>query len=109
MLGFVAVPWLFLVASSGGYSPVVALRLLVSVASRCGAWTLERGLNSRSARASLPRGVWNLPGPGIEPMFPALAGGFLTTGPPGKSHIAIFKIDNQKTWCISQGTLFNTV
>ena len=22
---------------------------------------------------------------GIEPMFPALAGGFLTTGPPGKA------------------------
>ena len=30
-------------------------------------------------------GMWNLPGPGIEPVFPALAAGFLTTGPPGKS------------------------
>ena len=29
--------------------------------------------------------MWNLPGPGIEPMSPALAGEFLTTGPPGKS------------------------
>ena len=28
--------------------------------------------------------MWDLPGPGIEPMFPALAGGFLTTGPPGQ-------------------------
>ena len=27
---------------------------------------------------------WGLPGPGIEPMSPALAGGFSTTGPPGK-------------------------
>ena len=26
-----------------------------------------------------------LPRPGIEPMYPALEGGFLTTGPPGKS------------------------
>ena len=26
-----------------------------------------------------------LPGPGLEPMSPALAGGFLTTVPPGKS------------------------
>ena len=26
-----------------------------------------------------------IPGPGIEPMSPALAGRFLTTGPPGKS------------------------
>ena len=28
--------------------------------------------------------MWDLPGPGIEPMSPALAGGFLTTAPPGK-------------------------
>ena len=28
--------------------------------------------------------MWDLPGPGIEPMSPALAGRFLTTGPPGK-------------------------
>ena len=27
----------------------------------------------------------NLPGPGTEPVCPASAGGFLTTGPPGKS------------------------
>ena len=27
---------------------------------------------------------WDHPGPGIELMSPALAGGFLTTGPPGK-------------------------
>ena len=27
----------------------------------------------------------NPPGPGIEPMSPALADRFLTTGPPGKS------------------------
>ena len=30
-------------------------------------------------------GMWDLPGPGIEPVSPALAGGFLTTAPPGKS------------------------
>ena len=34
--------------------------------------------------------MWNLPGPGIEPMFPALEGGFLTTGSPSKSPIAHF-------------------
>ena len=27
----------------------------------------------------------DLPGPGIEPVSPALAGGFLTTASPGKS------------------------
>jgi len=28
--------------------------------------------------------MWDLPEPGMEPMVLALAGGFLTTGPPGK-------------------------
>ena len=43
--------------------------------------------------AHVPRGMWNLPGPGIEPMSPALAGRFLSTAPPGKSHtILIIKI-----------------
>jgi len=29
--------------------------------------------------------MWDLPRPGIEPVSSALAGGFFTTGPPGKS------------------------
>ena len=28
--------------------------------------------------------MWDLPGPGLEPMSPALARGFLTTAQPGK-------------------------
>ena len=28
--------------------------------------------------------MWDLPRPGLEPVFPALAGRFLTTAPPGK-------------------------
>ena len=28
--------------------------------------------------------MWDLPGPGLEPVSSALAGGFLTTVPPGK-------------------------
>ena len=28
--------------------------------------------------------MWDLPGPGLEPVSPALAGRFLTTAPPGK-------------------------
>ena len=31
----------------------------------------------------------NLPGPGIKSMSPALAGGFLTTGPPRKSSVSL--------------------
>ena len=29
--------------------------------------------------------MWDPPGPGLDPMSSALAGGFLTTGPLGKS------------------------
>ena len=35
------------------------------------------------------RGMWDLPGPGLEPVSPALAGGFSTTAPPGQSHVSI--------------------
>ena len=40
------------------------------------------GFSSGGTRAMLPHGMWNLPGLGIKPMSPALAGGFFTTGPP---------------------------
>ena len=53
--------------------------------SSCGPWALENGLSSCGTQPLLPHGMWNLPGPEIKPMFPALAGGLLTTGPPGKS------------------------
>ena len=54
--------------------------------SCCRTWTLERGFSSFDAQAyQVPCGMWNLPGPGIKPMSPALAGRFLTSGPPGKS------------------------
>ena len=33
--------------------------------------------------------MWDLPGPGLKPVSPALAGGFLTTAPPGKSEVLI--------------------
>ena len=31
--------------------------------------------------------MWDLPGPGLEPVSPALAGRFITTVPPGKSRM----------------------
>ena len=46
---------------------------------------LESRLSSCGARAWLLHGMWDLPGPGNEPMSSALAGIFLTTVPPGKS------------------------
>ena len=34
--------------------------------------------------------MWDLPGPGLEPVSPALAGGFSTTAPPGKPEESFF-------------------
>ena len=53
--------------------------------SSCGSQALEHRLSSCGAWAYLLCGTWDLPGPGLEPVSPALAGGFSTTMPPGKS------------------------
>jgi len=36
--------------------------------------------------------MWDLPGPGIEPMSPAMAGGFFPTESPGKPKPVTFKL-----------------
>ena len=46
-----------------------------------------RRLSSCGSRAQLLRGMWDLPRPGLEPVFPALAGRFSTTAPPGKPYM----------------------
>ena len=61
------------------------LRALESWFSSCGAWAQERRLSSCGTRAYLLHGMLDLPGPVVEPVSPASAGGFLTTEPPGKS------------------------
>lgn len=43
------------------------------------------GPSSCGAQTWLLPGIWNLPGPGIEPVCPALAGRFLNSGPAVKS------------------------
>ena len=43
-----------------------------------------RRLSNCGSRAQLLRGMWDPPRPGLEPVSPALAGGFSTTAPPGK-------------------------
>ena len=45
-----------------------------------------RRLSNCGSRAQSLRGMWDLPRPGLEPVSPALAGGFSTTAPPGKPH-----------------------
>ena len=95
---FAAARGVSLVAASGGYSSLRCavfslwwLLLLRNMGSRragfssCGSHAAEHRLSSCGARAQLLRGMWALPGPGLEPVSPALAGGFLTTAPPGKS------------------------
>ena len=68
------------------------LLLLQSTGSRwagfssCGSWT------------SLPLSMWGLPGPGMEPVSPALAGRLLTTGPPGKSLIGSYRSCDGSSW-----------
>ena len=74
----------------GTRAPVVAAHGL----SSCGLWALDHRLSSCGAWALLLHGMWDIPGPGLEPMSPALAGGFLTTAPPGKlqyTHISFFR------------------
>ena len=60
--------WLLLLQSTGMQASVVAAHVL----SSCG------------SRAQLLHGMWDPPRLGLEPRSPALAGGLLTTVPPGK-------------------------
>ena len=79
---------LFLVAHGSSSQRLLWLRSTGSGCAAfgsCGLHALERRLSSCGTRASLLRGMWNLPGPGIEHMSPALADRFLSTAPPGKS------------------------
>ena len=88
--------WVFVVTcglSLVAMSVVVVFGLLTVVASlvesqALGAWAsivVALGLSSCGMWALVACGRWNLPRPGIELMSLALAGGFLSTAPPGKS------------------------
>ena len=51
---------------------------------------LSRRLSSCGSRAQLLRGMWDPPRPGLEPVYPALAGRLSTTAPPGKPCLFVF-------------------
>ena len=72
----------------GAWASAAAARGL----SSCGSRTLECRLSSRGARAQLLCGMWDLPGPGLKPVCPALAGRLLTTAPPGKPYLLYFEL-----------------
>ena len=60
--------------------------------SCCWAWAPGRvGFSSCGAGLNCSTACGNLPGPGIEPVSPALTGGFLITRPPGKPCSFFFK------------------
>ena len=87
---FIAACRLSLVAASGGFSccgaQALGVRASAVVAwglSSCGSQALEHRLSSCGAQ--LLCSMWDLPGPGLKAMSPALAGRFLTSVPPGKS------------------------
>ena len=58
--------------------------------SSCSSQALERRFSSCGTQAYLLCGMWDLPGPGLESVSPALAGRFLTTAPPEKSQRSCF-------------------
>ena len=49
-----------------------------------------RRLSNCGSRAQLLCSMWDLPGPGLEPVSPASAGRFSTTAPPGKPSLSVF-------------------
>ena len=94
---FVALHRLSLVAAIRGYSSLRSVgfslqRLLLHIMSfrcagfnRCSTRDLVSRLSSCGTWAQLLHGMWNPPGPGIKPVSLALAGGFLSTVPLGRS------------------------
>ena len=70
---------------------VLGLCCCLQTLSSCGEWWLlvaERRLQGERASEAVAHGLmlcsmWDLPGPGIEPVSLVLARGFFTTEPPG--------------------------
>ena len=86
---FVAACGLSPVAESRGYALVAVCRLLTIVAPLVSEHRLQSVGSVAVHGLSYPSAP---PGPGIEPLSPALAGRLLTTGPPGKSYHVPFLI-----------------
>ena len=78
---FVAACGLSLAVETGGYSLLEvhgSSLLWLLLLQNMGSVIVAHGL-------SCSEGLWDLPGPGIKAVFPAMAGRVLTTGPSGKS------------------------
>ena len=90
---FVAACGLSLVAASRGHSSLwcagLSLRWPLSLQST---GSRRAGPSSCGTQAQLLLSTWDSPGPGLESMSPALAGGLPTTAPPGKPRTYSFDI-----------------
>ena len=76
--------------------------------SSCGSWAPERRPSSCGARVQLLRSMWDPPGPGLEPVSPALAGGFSTSAPPGKPETGSFEAGDQSSIILVPTTILGT-
>ena len=86
---FTAVCGLSLSTASGGYCSLrcmgFSLQWLLLL------WlTSSRHTGFSSCGTQALDGMWDLPGPGLEPVSLALAGGFRTTAPPGVLKFLLF-------------------
>ena len=69
--------------------------------SNCGSQVLEHRI-CNCTQASLPRGMWDLSGSGIEPMSPALADRFFITKPQGKPEFSYILFQNMCVVLVAQ-------
>ena len=63
----------------------------VGATLHCRVWALEHSLSSCGTWAWWSGGMWDLPGPGMESVFPHWQVDSLTTGPPRSLMIIFFK------------------
>ena len=91
------------------YFTIVCAQLLSCILLSAIPWTrahqapLSKGFPRQEYWSGLPfPSPGDLPNPGIEPTFPALAGEFFTTEPPGKPHfiISVHEIDKQQRFTV---------
>ena len=76
----------YMLNGGGGLVPKLCLSLETPWTLACQA-SLSMGFPRQEYWSGLPfPSPGYLPNPGIEPMSPALAGGFFTAEPPGKPH-----------------------
>ena len=89
-LGLRCCTWAFSSCGERGLLFVAVRGLLIAVASLVAEHGLQaHGLQSSGSVVvvhgpSCSASTWDLPEPRLEPVLPALAGGFLITAPPGK-------------------------